>query len=209
MNLKLAFLLSLVVIITTSLILQADRGGGARVSPYDIGIEQFDNCIPLFRFLDTNGDGTGTKNVIGDYDATPTTFFITPPVGGTYHLHRMIIQLEDNAVVWNAEHYGGAQTALVNGFYLEVSSSVPSRDIDLMDGGVINANGDYGRYCYDVNLTDFGIGNYFFDIRWSFDKSGAPLVLKGGQDTLKIDFTDDFTSLVSHTFVVQGVKFLN
>lgn len=203
-----AFLASVVGILLTSWTLQAGRGGGGSIINYNRGAQSYDNGSPIYQFLSTNGDGTGTTSAIGDYDATPTTFYITPPSGQTYHLERMVISIEDNAAP-DAGYYGGNNAALANGYAVERSSSVAARNFELTGGIDIDANADFGRFCYDVDLDAFGQDNDFIQVRWTFAKRGAPLILVGGQDTLKIDFTDDLSFLVAHTFMIQGVSYGN
>ena len=36
---------------------------------------------PVFQFLDTNGNGTGTVDATGDYSAGEEIFYISPPAG--------------------------------------------------------------------------------------------------------------------------------
>ena len=52
----------------------------------------------LARYLDTNGDGTGTKTAVGEYhDAGDgqEIFYIQPPAGTIYRISRMIPFVED------------------------------------------------------------------------------------------------------------------
>lgn len=60
--------------------------------------------------------------------------------------------------------------------------------------------------CYDVQLLAWGSGNDLVAARWTFANSGRPLVLRGNDgDRLELILRDDFTGLISQTFMIQGV----
>jgi len=71
-------------------------------NPYGTTIEEIVNGYSdpkpkggIYRYMDTNGDGTGTKSAVGNY-VTPTRFFIQPPDGEVYHLKRAMISVRDS-----------------------------------------------------------------------------------------------------------------
>ena len=155
----------------------------------------------LYRFADTVGDGSGTKNIIADY-STPTPFMVKPPATQIYRLERMIIHIEDDAQV-TAEKYGGL-AALTNGLKIRVMNS-DGVVLDLLNGLTIKSNGHFGKYCYDVNILDFAVGNKMVSSRWTFSKSGRPLDVSGyGGEFLEILAQDDFQGLIDNSFQVQG-----
>ena len=51
----------------------------------------------ISRFLDTNGNGTGTKNANGNYSGAAEIFYIQPPAGSRYQINRLIVEVEDAA----------------------------------------------------------------------------------------------------------------
>ncbi len=155
----------------------------------------------LFRFLDTNGDGTGTKNAIGDLSSTPV-FLITAPAGYEYILNRMIVKIEDAASGFNADTYGGL-TALTNGILLGHYNSSGAQDLDLLDGEPIKQNLNWARNCFDATIESFGSGTDFFKVRWTFANAGNPLVLEPGE-SLRLTIQDDLTGLIGQFFQVQG-----
>jgi len=65
------------------------------------------------RFLDTNGDGTGTKSATGNYAESPVSFFIQPPAGEVFRLNRMLVHIEDSGT-FDSGSYGNGIT-LTNG----------------------------------------------------------------------------------------------
>jgi hypothetical protein len=80
---------------------------------------------------------------------------------------------------------------------------------DLFDGHTVQTNSDWGHWCYDVALLDFGIGDEFLQVRWTFGKSGQLIRLDGdNMDRLSLIFNDDLVGLNDHQFVVQGYEVL-
>lgn len=160
------------------------------------------NQKPFFRYLDTNGDGTGTKNANGDYSITAEEFYTQPPPGEVFYLTRLIVSIEDSGAL-NAGGYGGG-AALSNGITItKEENGTPV--IDLVDGIPIDHNGAWGRYAFDTEPVDFGTGNKFFHVRWTFERTGTLIVLSGNElERLVVGLSDDLSGLASHYFQIQG-----
>jgi hypothetical protein len=156
----------------------------------------------IFRYLDTNGDGTGTKNANGDYSSAAERFLITPPVGQTYFLNRMIIQVYDTTGM-QAQEYGSLTSELSNGIYLRVRDPSDAVKLDLTDGIPIVKNSDWGGLCYDVDVKTWGSGNEALVVRWTFANAGNPLVLPSGW-SLNVELNDNLDGLIEHLFIIQG-----
>jgi len=157
----------------------------------------------IYRYLDTNGDGTGTKNAVGDY-STPTDFYIAPPAGTAYSIERLIVHIEDNGTL-SPDKYG-ALTALSNGIDVEMLRGAAVL-CDFNDGLPITHNGDWGRNSYDWSESSFGAGNNIVQVRLTFSKTGSALYLNGNLgDKLVIRMNDNLTGLVEHYFMVQGIS---
>ena len=157
----------------------------------------------IFRNMDTNGDGTGTKNANGNY-GTPDDFYFQSPYA--VELHRMIIPIGDTAGM-TAEEYGNLGAALTNGWELKVKTAADVVKLDLTDGIPIKSNAEVGRVCFDVDLKDFGTTptNEILLARWTFTRCGSPLILDP-LDKLVITFSDNLTGLLTHYFMVQGLR---
>lgn len=165
----------------------------------------------LYRFLDTVGDGSGTKLANGDY-STLTRFLIKPESPEVFYITRMVVSLTDNGVMTPLTY--GAVATLENG--ISVKYKLNGETVDFTNDVTIKSNGDWGRYCYDVTINNAGAGNdgYVF-VRWTFEK-GLLAVKDGGAQTtaLKLDghnddefyveLNDDLQGLVSHYFMVEG-----
>lgn len=156
----------------------------------------------LSRFLDTNGDGSGTKIATGDYSGGATDFYIQPAASETFEIARLIVHIKDQNN-FSADSYGKDIT-LTNGISIVTEGN---QGQDLCDGIPIMTNADWGRLSYDIEDITFGSGSDFVNVRWTFSKFGQPLILKGAEnDKLIVRLNDSFTGLLDHTFMVQGLN---
>ena len=150
----------------------------------------------VYRFL-MNG---ATKHANGNYAGNATIFRFTAQHQST--LERLIIHLQDGNGM-RAERYGALGAALTNGYRVVVLDENDVELLDLCDGVPIKSNGGMGRYCYDVDLKPWGVGEEFIQVRWTFAKSGEPVHLKPGH-SLAVELSDDLSGLTEHYFMVQG-----
>lgn len=156
----------------------------------------------IYRILDTNGDGTGTKNAIGDYDGLNTKFYIKPPSNQDFALYRMIVYVKDAGTL-DASSYGNGIT-LATGIKVRVADA-GGVILDLFDGQTVKSNADWAGACYDVSISTFGTGDNYLHVRWTFAKSGQPLIINGEKgEWLEVVLNDAFDGLLSHYFKVQG-----
>lgn len=164
--------------------------------------------LPIYRYLDTVGDGSGVKSAVGDYSSALTRFRILPPAGALFILHRVVIQIRGAGTSdWPMGDYG-PRGPLANG--IEVKTRRDGVDlVNLSDNRPVDSNGAWGALCYDVNRQRSGVGtqDQFVDVRWTFAKAGQPLALSGDEaEDLVFELNDDFSTLDSHTFMVQGYR---
>jgi hypothetical protein len=162
----------------------------------------------LTRFLDTNGDGTGTKNANADYSGTGgDIFYIQPPAGTVYRLYRMIVHYEDTQGM-TATEYGNLGSALGVGIIVRVQDGSGTIS-NLTDGIPITTNADWSRFCYDAQLSVWVSSgaptNDVAQVRWTFAKAGTTIRLDGDQsERLEVVLNDNFAGLIDHYFHVQG-----
>lgn len=160
---------------------------------------------PFFRFLDTVGDGTGTINGNLDYSGAAADLKYIAPGPGV-NVARMIITVED-ATGMRAERYGSLGAALTNGIKL-IHLNVDGTDRhDLTNGLPIKTNAQWGAYCYDVELKEWGAGNEFLLVRWTFEKAGSGIHLHPNE-ALAVRLNDDLRGLVNHNFQIQGERLM-
>ena len=63
------------------------------------------------RFLDTNGNGSGTKNMNGDYSSVQEIAYIQPGASEIFRVTRMIVTIEDTSGM-TAEEYGNLNISI-------------------------------------------------------------------------------------------------
>lgn len=156
----------------------------------------------IFRYLDTVGDGTGTKNAIGNHASAAEEYKIVPPSDETYILERVLISIRDTGT-FDAENYGNG-VGLTNGIIVEKRNG-SGQLLDLTDGLPIMHNAGWGAQCFDISHLAMGTGDEIMNIRWTFSRSGQPIRLDGvNGEYLSFTLNDDFSGLVQHYFQVQG-----
>lgn len=138
---------------------------------------------------------------------TPVAFEFAPDAGDTVLVRRIIIKLQDGGA-FDAEKFGNA-IVLANGMLLQVVNADDEVLLDLLDGMVLQTNGDIARECFDVNVHSWGTGDEILVARWTFSKDvGDNGVLLSGDlgHKLRLTVRDDQTGLVDGSVAVRGVK---
>ncbi len=159
----------------------------------------------IAQYLDTVGDGTGTIEAIGNYSGAETDFFIQPPAGCIYELSRAIITIEDNGSI-DSGGYGNNSSPLTNGIRVEVRLN--GQPVNVLTAQVnIKRTADWKGLCFDGEVADFGAGNSFFVVRWTFTKDGD-LIRLTENDVLAFVLNDNFVTqgLIGQRFLVKGKK---
>lgn len=154
----------------------------------------------ITRYLSDDGTTTGNKNANGDYSLAVEEWYYTATED--CELHRLLVSIED-AGGGTIQEYGNIGTALTNGIEVKLVNELDVVQYDLTDGLPIQTNGDWGSLCYDIDRKDWGNGNDFYQVRWTFSKSGVPLKLMTGW-RLVAYLNDNLTGLVGHFFMTQG-----
>lgn len=159
----------------------------------------------LTRFLDTDGDGGGTKNANSNYSGAAEIFYIQPGAGEIYEINRLIVTITDtNGMQY--EEYGNLGAALTNGITVRVQNDSGTL-FDLTDGVPVKTNALWGAHCFDVEIKDAGTGIDYCEARWSFIKSGVPIYLDGDDNQrLEVVLNDDLSGLLSHYYKVDGYE---
>jgi len=152
------------------------------------------------RFLTTNGDGTGTVNANLDFSGAPVDFFIQPAVNETLIINQATVHIADTGPV-DAGFYGNG-IVLANGIEILLTQG-PIVLLDITASFKIFTNGDWAQYAFEANTTDFGAGINYVHVLFTFAGITAkPRIFQNQQ--LRIRLNDDFTGLVTHSFLVQG-----
>jgi len=164
-----------------------------------MGVFDRSDFTHIFAYLDTNGDGSGVFNGIGDYSSSPADFFIQPPVNAVWAIERMIVSIQGDC----GRGGYGQEAALVNGIHIKTTNSAGDTLLDLDCACAIKDEFQWGALCFDVSHKETNEGNTWVFARWTFGKSGLPVVLRH-QDRLVVTLNDDFEHLSAHRFQVQG-----
>lgn len=151
---------------------------------------------PLLRFLDTVGDGSGTKNAIGNYSGGATDFSILRGTDDIY-ITDLIVTIED-ATGCTADEYGNTGAALTNG--IDINYTRAGTTTDLTDGVPIKTNTQWARLGGEVSIIAGGVN----DIVLVWIKFARSLALDNQFAKLAVNCNDDLSGLVSHYFTVRG-----
>ena len=162
----------------------------------------------FYQRVDTVGDGSGNSNMAVDGSITPVVFKISPGEGETIKLARIMIYVEDSGA-FDADKWGNGIT-LANGIDFKVSKNGVVSDLL---GFSIKSSGEMASICHDINHESFGIGNEFVSFRWTFEKAGSKISLRGSglilgdavNDELQLIVNDDLRGLVKMYVHAQGI----
>jgi hypothetical protein len=162
---------------------------------------------PIFRYLDTVGDGSGNKVATGDYSGAVEDFILAPPAGVVYYVARMLVSIED-VNIDAIDIYGGLAAALTNGISVLVLDGAGATTLDLTDGLPVHQNGDWQRMCYDVSIQNqTGNSTDGLYVRWTFTRSNGIIRLNGSEnESFVVRLNDPLTGLISHTFHMHGFE---
>ena len=163
--------------------------------------------LPLFRYLDTTGDGTGTKNAAVDHSGAAETYQLLPAASTVYRVTRLVIYLEDTAG-FVPDEYGNTGAALTNGVEISIYDvDGASTVLDITNGVAIKTNAQLAMLC--GNSVEFyqqgSPTNESLVAVLDFAATGSCLRLDGdAQEQLQVTLNDDFSGLVSHYFMAYG-----
>lgn len=161
--------------------------------------EEFDGREAFDHFLDTNGNGTGTKNMA----TTADIYYLEAQAGEILIVERLIVTYQD-AGGGTVSEYGNLNAALTTGIEVKVTDDNGTTVLrDLTDGVPVTQNGHWARFCYDHQVINYGAGEDLWATRWTFANAGRPITLYAGQ-RLEMQVNDDLTNLTNHYALAQG-----
>ena len=158
---------------------------------------------PFRFFLTAAGDGTGAKNLNGNY-ATPTDFFYM--ADSRYEIYSLIIAISD-ATTFNQTDYGGiAIGTITNGVQLFLGFA-SGGEVPILISTPLKFNYEWYEVASEARLTTFSGTPQTLHIVVDLPRLfGRPLTMDPG-DKVIVRLNDNFTGLVSHTFRLHGTKF--
>lgn len=154
----------------------------------------------LNKQFDTVGNGTGTKNAIGNYSAEAQSFKITVPANKTYSLENLKIYMASSSA-FTTSGYGSSLANITNGWTIKVRKDGVLTDI--LDGMVIKSNYDLEGIATSINRVSFSGLEDGFVVTVSFSEYGIPFYLKAAE-YIEIVLNDDFSGLTKHQFIIKG-----
>lgn len=158
---------------------------------------------PLVKHATQNGAGSVIN---ANIDCTGTCYWeIRPGSDEIYYIHRMLVLIGDVGAP-DADSYGNNIT-ISPGLTVTVveGTGAGATVLHTLTDVAITTNSGWSSYAYDVAVDDFGTGEDFVKVRWTFSKFGKPLCLDGRRgQALRISLFDDYSGLTSHRFVVEG-----
>lgn len=157
----------------------------------------------LFRYLDTDGDGGGTKNANGDYSSTATDFKLSPASGERFEIARLNVAIGDSGQIDSGKY--GNNITLTNGITVAVKNAA-GVIVDITDGVPVMRNPDWSHLAgVDALPMEWGTGVGKLVVRFTFERTGVPLQLDGSSgEYLAVTLNDDFSGLSEHYFMAQG-----
>jgi len=157
----------------------------------------------ISQFASSNGDGTGTTSLVGDYSDTGlgVSVFKIEPVAKAVVLRRMIVTIEDVGAPDSGKY--GNSIALVNGIVITTNEANDDVRSTLTPDPILT-NANWASYCHDLTEHAFGTGNDTLTVRWTFTKGDPNGIVLDPGESLRVVLNDDFSDLVSHKFLFQG-----
>lgn len=139
-------------------------------------------------------------NMIGDYAGGIQDFIVKPEGDKIFAIHRVIIGIRDTGKFASSKY--GADLVLTNGLKLYAKSEGVKTYFTPLP---VKTNADWAAVCYDATISNYGVGDEYLNVRWTFSKAGSPIWLRSNQaEEIGIELNDDFTDLVKHTALFEG-----
>jgi hypothetical protein len=142
-----------------------------------------------------NVDGSGTPQLFEARPASPVV------------VARLLVVVGDNANL-TPEDYGGVAGPLANGITIQKVQGVGAGAdvVDELTDLPIQRLVDWTSYSYDGSVDDFGSGDNYYRVRWSFNKfDGQGIYLRPDkQEALRISIRDNLSGLTLHRFTAEG-----
>lgn len=161
------------------------------------------NQLLLNRPMSSNGLSDGDTNINPNASiGSPSDYFVEALSGERLLVARAMVHVVDSGS-FDSGSYGN-NISMTNG--MQVFYRRSGVDLDVSNGLPIKTNVDWGRWCYDITISNFGAGNEALNARWTLTKYGHPygIILEEG-DRLGIRVRDNLSGLVEQTIILEGV----
>jgi hypothetical protein len=154
---------------------------------------------PAGRLLSTNGDETGTIQAIGNYSATPTTFYFQTPANQAFRWDEIRVLYTDGGV-FDVGKFGNNGTILSGVAFQYLDPTLA--EVSKLQGGLrVLTNGGW-ELLGTTRYVDYGDGD---------NGLSATVPLIGGAFCptgyrISVTLQDNFTFLTSMRFMVFGSR---
>lgn len=163
-----------------------------------------DTVTPIFRLLDTNGDGSGTDDASVNGSITAQVFKINPPTTGVIIVNHVIVSVR-NTTGFTTDNFGGI-TALTTGVQFGRINGADSITEDYLDGVPIKDNADWSIHTANVELKTWGgtPADDILEAEFDFRLAGCAIALLPGDDALGFKINDDLSTIAQIHFRAEG-----
>jgi hypothetical protein len=156
-------------------------------------------------FLDTNGNGTGTFNAIGNYSGVATSFYFQPASNIQVVVNSLIFSIWDD-VTFQFSSYGNG-SALTNGIIIRVTQN--GEVSDFTSQGTIKTNFDLITRFKNYEFPTMGPAlntDSALTAEMNFkEEYDSPLILNGNtSDKIEVVLNDNFSGLNGQRFNIKG-----
>ena len=153
----------------------------------------------VYRYLTDDGlvaDATNWDMAVDGTTPVPYYYTATAPTA----INRIIFHVVDDGT-WTEEKFGSL-AALTNGMDLVVERN-GSTVLDLFGGVMVKNNASWARSNHDRRILTVGSGDTMLTCRYTFGKSGQPILLRDN-DSIKMTVSDNLSTLVEMSAMIQG-----
>jgi len=165
----------------------------------DFNVKALNKSIFFGNFLTL----ASSNNAANDYSGGLTEFSYTnTSLTETLFLSNLVIKISDDTI--SMTEYGGLGSALTNGIniYYTTNSGVTKNYI-IGTTYNVKTNSDFLNYTTDIKLVD-----NVLSVNFNFQKNRANIKLTNNE-RIVVEVNDDFSSLDSHTFHINGFFYPN
>jgi hypothetical protein len=159
---------------------------------------------PVLRFLDTVGDGSGTKDAAVDHSGAAEEYMLVPEADEAMRLYSLRVYIRD-ATTFNSNGYGAISSSpLTNGVQVLVKDGTGTL-LDLLHEEPVKCNAHWLRVGDADPGEAFGAGSTILTVTVPLARSGVPIRVNGfDSEYLAVVLNDDFSALTEHYFWVEG-----
>jgi len=162
----------------------------------------FSQPIPFFRFLDSVGNGSGSKTMVANFSGAATSYKMIVPAGKIYIATQFVIHIS-GAGSYSATNFGGIAT-LTNGILLNIRMNGVVGS--LLDNVAIKDNSTFYHMSPQLmQIINLAGATSVLVAQYNPSDFGLPATLNGDTgDYIEAVLHDDFSLLGTFDMHVKG-----